>query len=230
MTKRRIHAEPRKPWTTAEDRLIRQRFPHEPTVDLMPALPGRTLSTIYQRGYRLGLKKTAKYLASPAAHRLDGVKGMGSRFQKGQKAWNKGLHYMPGGRIRDGWFKKGQISVRWDQDAYCVGALRLNSDGGLDIKVLPHGNRPGLYAWEPLARYVWRTERGPIPKGMAVRAINGDLDDTRIENLYLATRADLMRQNTIHNYPKPIARAVQLRGALNRKINRLEREQRGENA
>ena len=43
-----------------------------------------------------------------------------------------------------------------------MGALRVNTDGQLDIKV-----REGLRAWDSMARFVWATERGPIAPGMA---------------------------------------------------------------
>ena len=45
-----------------------------------------------------------------------------------------------------------------------------------------------------------------------------------LENLQLVTRAELMRRNTIHNYPAPIPQLVQLRGALTRKIRRAEEQ------
>jgi hypothetical protein len=32
-----------------------------------------------------------------------------------------------------------------------------------------------------------------------------------------------MARNTLHRYPKPIAQAIQLRGALNRQINKRVR-------
>lgn len=219
MTKRRIHAEPRKRWTKAEERLLRKKYPHMPTIDLMPLLPGRTLSTIYQHAIGLGLRKTQKYLDSPAAHRLDGVKGMGTRFQKGHQSWNKGTHWTAGGRSAETRFKKGNRSARWDPEDYAVGALRISTDGELQIKF-----REGLRAWIRLARFVWTTERGPIPKNGVIRALNGDEDDCRIENLRLTTRKELMDENTYHKYPKEITQLIQLRGALNRQINKREKE------
>lgn len=219
MTKRRVHAEPRRAWTRAENATIRRRFPHEPTADLLPALSGRALSAIYQRAYTLGLKKTQQYLNSPAAHRLDGVKGMGSRFQPGLVPWNKGTHWTAGGRSKLTRFKKGHRSARWPLEDYQIGALRINSDGQLDIKV-----REGLRAWDCMARFVWTTERGPIPKNGVIRTLNGDIHDPRIENLRLTTRGELMRENTYHRYPKAIGRLIQLRGALQRQINRREKE------
>lgn len=122
-------------------------------------------------------------------------------------------------------FKKGNVSKRWDPEIYIIGALRINSYNELDIKL-----RTGLRAWYSMARWTWETVRGPIPKGMVVRFRNGDKHDTRIENLRLGTRREVMLENTLHNYPKPIAAVIQLRGALNRRINRLEEKQSGKDA
>jgi hypothetical protein len=220
MTKRRIHAEPRRWWTKADDRELRRLYPHQPTADVAKLI-GRSLPATYGRAGTLGLAKTAAYLASPAAHRLDGVKGMGSRFPKGHVPANKGLR-RPGwhrGRMKETQFKKGGRSPRWPVEDYPIGALRINTDGQIDIKF-----REGLRAWHSLARWTWITERGPIPKGGVIRPINGDQHDTRIENLRLTTRGELMRENTYRRYPKAIGRLIQLRGALQRQINRREKE------
>lgn len=219
MTKRRIHTEPRRYWTKAEDRIVRKHYPHMPTADVVKMLPGRKLCSVYQRAYRFGLEKTAAYLASPAAHRLDGVKGTGSRFPKGHVPANKGLR-RPGwgpGRMKLTQFKNGGRSKRWPIEDYQIGALRVNSDGQLDIKA-----REGMRAWDCMARYVWRTERGPIPPAHVIRYRNGDQHDTRIENLELITRAEHLRRNWHDRYPLSVKQMTQLRGALQRQINKRE--------
>lgn len=147
-----------------------------------------------------------------------------TQFKPGQEAWNRGLHYMPGGNIRRGWFKKGGRSIRWPEDIYGIGALRVTTDGTLLIRSKPDRGRHG---WEIMARFVWRTERGPIPKGHVIRAINGDGHDTRIENLECITLAENARRNSHWNkYPKEVARLIQLKGAINRQVNRIGREAR----
>ena len=222
MTKRRIHVEPRRFWTKAEIRAVKLRYPNEPTADIASDL-GRTTTTVYQRAALLGLKKSAAYLASPAACRLrrGDSPGWANRFQKGHRTWNKGLR-LPGwgpGRMKETQFKKGNRSLRWPVDDYPVGALRINTDGQLDIKI-----KEGGRAWYCMARWVWMTERWPIPKNGVIRTLNGDTHDTRIENLRLTTRGEPMRGNTYHNYPKEITRLIQLRGALKRQINKREKD------
>lgn len=220
MTKRRIHDAPRQFWTAAQDAELRRLYPHAQTVDVA-ALIGRTLAATYGRAGTLKLHKSATYLTSPDAHRFDGLKGIGTRFVKGQIPPNKGLR-RPGwsrGRMKETQFRKGQVSKRWDPQVYCIGALRITTEGYLEIKV-----REGRRGWDSMARYVWQTERGPIPRGFVIRPINGDVDDTRIENLQLQSRADLARANYTSRYPIELRRLIQLRGAITRQINRRARE------
>ena len=215
----------RRRWTASTIARLVRDYPHTPAWTIARAV-NRPLSAVYGKAFTLGLKKSAEFLRRMHAACCLRDAGEHYRFTKGHVPANKGLR-RPGwgpGRMKETQFKPGNYSKRWDREAYCIGALRVNTDGGLDIKV-----REGLRAWDPMARWVWTTERGPIPKGMVVRCRNGDDHDTRIQNLRLATRRELMLENTLHNYPKPIAHAIQLRGALNRRINRLE-EQRAQNA
>ena len=214
-------------WTASQLALLRRLYPSTPTKKLARQIK-RSVLHIFAKAASLGLKKTPEYLASPAACRLRRGDHVGKAycFPKGHVPANKGLR-RPGwsvGRMKETQFKKGQISKRWDPEVFIVGALRINSDGGLDIK-LHYGPR----SWYSMARWTWQTERGPIPKNHVVRFKNSDNHDTRIENLRLGTSREVMLENTLHNYPKPIVAAIQLRGALIRQINRRE-EQRGKDA
>jgi len=209
----------RKPWTPTQVKRLRALYPHMLTAHAAFCLRMR-LARVYSKAWRLGLKKSAAFMATDASGRLTKLSGAGRayRFPKGNRPWNAGLKgWQAGGRSKATQFKKGNRSARWNREDYAIGALRINSDGQLDIKV-----RDGLRGWYCMARWVWMTERGQIPKKGVIRAINGDQYDTRIENLRLTTRGELMRENTYHRYPKEIARLIQLRGALQRQINKRE--------
>ncbi|HEX6827374.1 MAG TPA: HNH endonuclease signature motif containing protein [Burkholderiales bacterium] len=213
----------RRYWTAAEERNLRRLYPDTIT-DKLVLVFWRPVRQIYAKANQLWLRKSAAYLSSQDSGRLlRGVRrSPATEFQPGQVPHNKGLR-RPGwapGRMRETQFKPGQVSKRWDPEVYCVGALRINSDGGLDIKVAD-----GPRGWCCMARWVWEQAHGPIPRGRAVRYRNGDSHDTRIENLYLATRRDLMRANSIHNLPQPLADVIRLRGAVIRKINRRTRHE-----
>lgn len=215
-----------RPWTDAELAAVRARYERELTADIARDL-GRPLGSTYRQARKLGLRKPTSLIAKWASERSARPDHGGRRtqFHKGQVPWSKGTKGVAGvhPNCRRTQFHKGHVSERWDPEAYVVGALRINADGGLDMKVRAGGYRPGDPQWVSLARYVWTRTHGAIPAGMVVRARNGDAHDARLSNLYLTTRRALMRENTVHNLPKPLAQLVLLRSALVRKINRQER-------
>lgn len=101
----------RRTWTVAEDAVIRRRYANEPTEAVARDL-GRSVGSTYQRAYAMGLKKSADYLATPAACRLhfgDDNPGKSYRYPKGHVPANKGLR-RPGwgpGRMKATQFKAG---------------------------------------------------------------------------------------------------------------------------
>ena len=72
---------------------------------------------------------------------------------------------------------------------------------------------------------MWERAHGAIPAGHAVVFRPGRFttnpDAITEDGLELVTRAELMRRNTIHNYPPELARLVQLKGAITRQVNRI---------
>lgn len=226
MTKRRVHAEPRRRWTVEENAYLRAFYPDTPMPALLAALPGRSMRSIYARVAEWGLKRSAAFLASPAACRLrrGDDRGKPYRFQKGQTPPNKGLR-RPGwgpGRMKDTQFKKGERHGTAAQRYQPVGTERVSDDGYLERKVTD--TRPFSRRWRFVHLLLWESAYGPVPPGHAIVFVNGDKTDIRLENLACISRADLMRRNTVHNLPAPIPQIVQLRGALVRKINRRQRE------
>ncbi len=213
----------RRLWTSADDELLRQRYPHERTDTLAVALR-REVRAVYARAKLLGLKKSDAYLASPDACRLRRGDNIGAafRFVKGQVPQNKGVR-RPGwapGRMAETQFKPGVPSWR----LMPVGSTRF-IDGYLYRKVSEVPRVPYTVNWKLEHHLVWVEAFGPIPPGHNVAFKNGNKADVRLENLELISRTEQMRRNTVHNLPKPVAQAVQLLGALNRQIRRRSRGQ-----
>lgn len=207
-------------WSADDDAQLRAAYPGTATAQLACAI-GRSLSATYGRANYLGLTKSAEFLASPAACRLrrgDHV-GASFRFPKGHVPANKGLR-RPGwsaGRMRETQFRKGN-ATKWSP----VGTTRL-IDGYCYRKVSDVRNVPWTRNWKPEHHLLWTAAHGPIPAGHAVVFTNGNRQDIRPDNLTLISRRELMRRNTVHNLPKPVAQAVQLLGALTRQIRRKQR-------
>jgi hypothetical protein len=213
-----------------EDEILRRAFPHNRTAKVARVL-GRSESSVHQRARKLGLKKSAKYLASPEACRLrrGGEVGKPYRYPKGHVPANKGLR-RPGwapGRMATTQFKKGAMSGAAQRNYVPIGTERIK-DGVLARKVTDDPSMYPARRWVPVHRMVWEAAHGPVPEGHVVRFRDGmktlvasEITDDRLE---LVTFAENMLRNTLHRYPKEIVHLIQLRGALNRKINRRSKQ------
>jgi len=212
-------------WTAEQLRLLRRHYPDRTAAEVAQ-ICGRSVSSVHNRAHKERLGKSPAFLAQMAeANRERALRDMriaGSFFRKGLVPWNKGLKgYDPGGRSHLTRFVKGQGTCRWRPEDYPIGALRINSDGVIDIKF-----RDPPRAWMPLARWNWQQAKGSLPPpGVVLRHRDGDTHNCEVENLEPITCAENMRRNSVHRLPKPLALAIQLSGALKRKINRMAKEE-----
>lgn len=213
----------RKPWVPAEDEILRKLYPHNRAEDIAEVLE-RTVSSVYQRVNHFGLKKDPAFFETSRSGRLDGVIGGSTRFPKGHAPANKGLR-RPGwspGRMAQTQFKKGQLAGAAAEKIVPVGTEVVDRDGYIKRKVSddapPNMSRLN---WKFVHVLVWEEHNGPLPAGYCVCFKNNNRADLRIENLECISRGERMRRNSYHTrYPKEVAQLIQLKGALNRKINR----------
>lgn len=187
-------------WSAASLRKLRRLYPNRTEAQLSNALK-RSHAAIAGKAHKLGLRKSAAFMAR-------------CRFQKGHPSWNKGTHWTAGGRSALTRFRKGNRPQTW----LPVGSERVNRDGTLERKV----RNPG--GWKPVKDILWHASNGRIPRGHFVVHKDRDRANFALSNLELVNRAENMRRNTYHRYPKEIARLIQLRGALNRQINKRAHE------
>lgn len=210
------------PWTDRELELLRELYPHKRTAEVAELI-GRSLSSTYGTANKLGLHKSAEYMASPAACRTNGKQGIGTRFDPGHVPANKGLRrpgYAPG-RMAETQFKKG-VATNWMP----IGSTRL-IDGYVYRKVSDHRNVPWTRNWAPENRLVWEAANGrALPPKHVLVYRNRDRTDNSIENLELIARADLARRNSIHNLPEELKGAIRTLGSLKRRIRRREEQDR----
>lgn len=220
-------------WTAAEREMMRRLYPDTLTADLARQL-GRSAAKVYQCAQRMGLKKSQAYMSGPHACRLRSGDdtGIEHRFKPGHQTWNKGKKGSTGTHenTRANHFKLGAISGRAAKLEMPVGTLRVNRDGYLDRKIncIPG---PSSKRWRAVHRLVWEAAHGPVPAGHIVVFLPGrkttDPELITLDALELITRVENMRRNTLHNMPPELARLVQLRGVLNRKINqRLKKDEK----
>jgi HNH endonuclease len=218
MTKSRGIIKHREVWTASQLAVLRREYADRQTAEVA-RLVGHTLSSTYRTAYRLGLHKSEAYLASPAAGRLDGVQGASHRFTKGHASWNKGTHWKAGGRSPETQFKPGARPHTWRP----IGSERVNDDGIRQRKISDTGYPPR--DWKSIHVLIWEAANGPVPRGHIVVFKDRNREHLVLENFELVTRQELMRRNSYHTrYPKDIGLVIQLKGALQRQINKRERD------
>ena len=112
-------------------------------------------------------------------------------------------------------FKKGHFPANRDPDFYVIGALRINTDGYIDMRT---SFEPGARGWTALHRVLWEDAHGPVRKGFCLRFRDRDSLNVELTNLELISRKDNMLRNTVHNLPAPLVGAINMLGQLKRRI------------
>ncbi len=218
----------RKPWAASELDALDRLYPDFTAKTIAEQL-GRPISSIYRMAEIRGLQKSAEFFASPASGRLDGVRGESGRFKTGQTPWNKGKSHPSTGRSAETQFKKGQMAGAAMHNYVPIGSTRITRDGALEKKITDDPNLAPTRRWAPVARLVWEAKHGPIPPKHVVRFLPGMAttveDEITHDRLECISLSENMRRNSLHRYPEEIARAIQMRGALNRKINNVQKHQ-----
>ena len=204
------------PWTDGDLATLRALYANTNNTEL-GALFGRSPRAVGAMAGKLGLSKSSDFMQS---HQ--------TRFKKGLTPWNKGAQYKPGGRCAETQFKPGNRPHTWVP----IGSYRIDKTGTLQRKVSDDPGGPHK-RWRSVHELIWIEHNGPVPKGHVVVFRPGrkqtDPALITIDCIECITRADLMRRNSAWtNLPPEVARLVQLRGALNRQINRITRKQQDE--
>lgn len=235
MTRSRRILAPRRYWTAAELDLLRSMYP-ECTGQDVAAWLDCTPSRVYQMAVKLGIKKSAEFLASDASGRVKHGKQhanmIAHRFQPGLTPWNKGRDSAETGtghhpNSRRTQFRKGR-KPQEARNYVPIGSLRICADGYLERKVTDDPKLVPARRWVAVHRLVWEAERGPIPAGHIVRFREGMkttvLEQITADRLECITRAEHAKRNHPRNHSPELARLVQLKGAITRQVNRITRE------
>lgn len=210
----------KKKWTQQEEETL-SRLYEDPKVfskDIAKML-GRTLQQVYNKAMAMGLKAPTERLRIAGKIGMQHPKSVATRFHKGQIPPNKGKKVSPEvyEKMSHTMFKKGHISENKRE----VGAERVNVYGYIEIKVA----EPNV--WRLKHRIVWEQHNGAIPPGYNVQFKNHNTQDCRIENLYLISKAEQMRNENslIAKYPKELQDVIRLKGVVNRQIHKHQKNQ-----
>jgi hypothetical protein len=203
-------------FTPKEDRFLKANYTLIPAKRMAKML-GRAEGTARQRMVLLGLKVPPEVIAKFKAE---------SYFPKGHESFNKGKkqkEYMSRSaiaRTKATQFKKGGEPSNTKYNG-CI--VIRNDKSGRKYRMI----RIAKARWEMLHAYLWKKAGNKIPKGHIVVFKDKDTMNCKLSNLECISRRENMLRNTVQNFPKPIALAIQLRGALNRQINKHEKQNNG---
>ena len=197
------------PWTPAQIKALRKRYPHERTADIVEEV-GHPITSIYHKVAQLGITKTAEFMKSESSGRLvDGTKGIGNRFQKGHKTWNKGMKGLQIGGEETRFTK-------WHKprNHKPVGTVLIRADGYSKTKIA----EPNV--WRLTHHLVWEQAGNTPPvHPVVLRFKDGNQQNCTIENLELSSKVEMMEKNSVQTLPPDLRKAIHLHGVLIRKIN-----------
>jgi hypothetical protein len=202
---------------------LKRDFPSTSNIDLANRF-GCSIYTIENAGSRHNLKKNMKLIRKTA--RKNFTADHPARkflFRKGNVPSNKGkkqAEYMTPEaieRTKATRFSKGNRPVTCKK----VGYERISKDGYIQIKV-----GEGRRQFKLKHRVIWAQHQGSIPDGYNVQFKDGNPQNCHIENLYLISRSEQMKnENSFHaRYPEEVQKLIQLKGALKRQINKINKE------
>lgn len=200
-----------KQWTDEDRDVLRRAYPMTSSGEIARQL-GRSIRSVYQQARLMGLRKSEAFLSDIGKRASRSQASIAHRFREGHRPANKGKKMPPEtySKVAPTMFRKGNVPANHRP----VGSERVNADGYVEIKVA-EPNR-----WKSKHRVVWEQEYGPIPKGSNVQFKNGDRQDIRIENLYLISRQDQMKDENslMSRYPEELRKVIRLKGTLKRQI------------
>jgi hypothetical protein len=225
---------PRRYWTDVELALLADMYP-ECTGEDVAAWLDCTTSRVYQMAKKLGVEKSAEFLASDASGRVRRGKQhpamVASRFQPGLTPWNKGRDGRETGtghhpNTRRTQFRKGRKPEE-SRNYLPIGTLRICADGYLERKMTDDASIVPARRWVAVHRLVWEAANGPIPAGHIVRFKPGQkttvFELITADRLECITRAEHARINQAGNDPD-LRKLWQIKGAITRQVNRITRD------
>lgn len=200
----------KKKWTYEEICYLEKHYPSDKTEDVARHL-NRPVSSVHNKVFALQLKKTAAFKKAMVSKEFLEA-GRRSRFAPGVEVWNKGMKGLQiGGKQTQ--FKKGNIPHNARHD----GATRLDKDGFIMIRV-------SLGHWRPLHHVVWEQAGNKILENHIISFKDGNNKNCDISNLEMISRAENMKRNTIHRYPKEIKDTLRVLSKLKKTIKSYEEQ------
>lgn len=220
------------PWSPRDERWLRELYP-EHTAAFCAQVLGCGVRRVYQKARAMGLAKSPAFLASDLSRRIQrgrrDPRMAATQFKQGLTPWNKGVPGSAGlhPNSRATQFKPGR-KPQEARNYLPFGSVRITKDGYLERKLT---DDPGLYParrWTAVHRLVWEAVHGPVPRGCIVVFRPGMKSiieaEITVDRLECISRAEHARRNHPRSKSPELAKLVQLKGAITRQVNRINRE------
>ncbi|MGE0350922.1 HNH endonuclease [Hydrogenophaga sp.] len=231
MTKSRGINRPRQPWTNEDLGALRRLYP-DFSAEVVATVLKRTKHSVHRMAKKLGLAKSAAFLASDLSGRIRRGKQnplmVANQFKPGIVPWNKGKHVVAGGRSAETRFKPGQMPHTWMP----IGSYRVvrNARRPEQLHVeqkVAETPGPNHLRWSPVTRLVWEKAHGPVPEGHIVifkpgmkTLVPEEITEDRLECI---TKAENARRNHPRFRDPELGRLVAIKGAITRQVKRIKR-------
>ena len=186
-------------------------------------IPVKTIASILNRS-GCGISGRLKALGLKIPQELADARKAKGMYRAGQIPSNKGkkqIEFMTADAIektKATRFKKGHIPNNSKDDREEV--KRRDTSGRFYWMIKLPENRKLVFKHI----WIWEKENGPVPKGYNIIFKNGNSLDCLYENLECISNAELMVKNSLHRFPEELRSLIQLKGALKRQINKLEKQ------
>jgi hypothetical protein len=205
-----------KPWTTEEIELLKDLYPDHYNVQICEIL-NRNYSSIVYKASCLGLKKSDSFKKIELQKQAEKLKivGQKSRFQKGMIPVNKGVNISQETyeKIKPFMFKKGNKPPNTLPDWHESVITHKNKLQYVMIKI------PGHEKMRPKHVWLWEQKYGKVQKGYNIVFKDGNQLNCTIDNLECISDGEIMKRNTIHNYPQELKSTILLLKKLKNKID-----------
>lgn len=203
----------RRYWTNEESLLLQKWYGRaDMSVSEMSKRLGRPLTLVYQKARSFGLSRPRQVYTECGKNVAQLEQSKLHRYQKGCIPANKGKKMAPETYVKVSrtMFAKGHTPKNHRD----VGSERINKDGYIEVKVAEPNK------WKAKHRVIWEEANGPVEKGYNVQFKDGNPQNVTLENLYLISRAQqLKEQNSLMaRYPKELQAVIRLRGAVKRQM------------
>ena len=194
-----------------QDNILEILYPYIPA-KLLGDYLGLTVSQVYNRTYKRGIKKDPK-IKKEINRALILTAGRNSRFEKGHEPFNKGKK-CPNLLLTNAsktMFKKGNKPNNTREPN--ATSIRTDSSG-----------RKYQYSkiedskWILTHRLMWEQAHGPIPVKHIVRFIDGNTMNLDLTNLECIPMRENAKRNTIHRFPDDLKKLIRLKAKLNKTI------------